>query len=272
MTEKLTSLDLLAYLARIRYRGPKAATFNALRALHQAHASHIAFENLDVLAGRPIQLDLASLHAKLVRDERGGYCFEQNTLFAAVLERFGFQVTRLAARVRFRSERLNPRTHMLLRVTIDGAAWLADVGFGGEGLLHPISLEPGVESEQFGWRYRVREEPAGYVLQSHAAGEWNDLYVFTAERQEPVDYVMANHFTATWPDSIFRRMLTVQRATPEARHIVRGDQYLISTPSGTTTRTIAGREELFNLLRNTFAIKPPSGAVLKLESGDIVVP
>src|SRR6266550_822553 len=134
------SFDLAAYLRRIGYAGELSPSRATLDALHRAHATAIPFENLDILLGVPIRLDLASLQAKLVTARRGGYCFEQNTLFAAALEQFGFAVTRLAARVRLNAVAVNPRTHMLLRVDVAGTSWIADVGFGGAGLLWPIPL------------------------------------------------------------------------------------------------------------------------------------
>src|SRR4051812_7385068 len=109
-------LDVDAYLQRIDYAGERRPTLAVLDALHLAHATHIPFENLDVLLGKPPKLDLDSLQAKLVRGGRGGYCFEQNLLFAAALEAVGFRVTPLAARVRFGSTRVNSRTHMTLLV------------------------------------------------------------------------------------------------------------------------------------------------------------
>src|SRR5690606_38423902 len=114
-------------------------------------ATHIPFENLDVLAGRPIRLDLASLQAKLIGARRGGYCFEQNLLFAAVLAACGFAVTPLAARVRYRTNRVLPRTHMLLRVEVGARRFIADVGFGAEGLLLPVPLEEGRAMRHFAW-------------------------------------------------------------------------------------------------------------------------
>ena len=106
-------------------------TLNTLQALHLAHATHIPFENLDVLWGRPSALDIDTLAAKLIDGRRGGYCFEQNALFAAVLEQIGFPMIRLAARVRLGAARIGPRTHMLLAVGIEGEKWLADVGSEG---------------------------------------------------------------------------------------------------------------------------------------------
>ena len=135
-------LDLNAYFNRINYNGDRQPTLDVLNALHLAHATRIPFENLDILLGRPIRLDLASLQAKLITGHRGGYCFEHNLLFLAVLEALGYVVKPLAARVRLGESRLRARTHMLLMVTVDDRPMIADVGFGGGGLLHPIPLQP----------------------------------------------------------------------------------------------------------------------------------
>src|ERR1700724_825750 len=116
------ALDLDSYLARTTYAGSLRPSAEVLRELHLAHSTTIPFENLDILLGRPIRLDLASLQAKLVADRRGGYCFAHNMLFAAVLETLGFRVTRLAARVYMgQPSPTRPKTHMLLRVEAGGS-------------------------------------------------------------------------------------------------------------------------------------------------------
>src|SRR3990172_4815095 len=143
------ALDLDAYLERIGYSGSLQPVHAVLESIHLAHATRIPFENLDILLKRPIRLDLACLQAKLVTGRRGGYCFEQNLLFSAVLQRLGFSVTQLAARVLYRSRRKLPRTHILLLVEVEGATWLADVGFGLEGLLLPVPFASGRETRQF---------------------------------------------------------------------------------------------------------------------------
>jgi N-hydroxyarylamine O-acetyltransferase len=250
-------IDLPAYVARIGYASDLSPTLPVLEELHLAHATHIPFENLDILLGRPIRLDLESLQSKLVHGRRGGYCFEQNLLFAAVLERLGFAVTRLAARVRFGAKRLSPRTHMVIEVQVGGASWLADVGFGGEGLLRPLPLVAGEVVNHFGWTYRVAEEGGLWVLQSLHKDAWLDLYAFTREPQFPVDYEVANYYVSTHPESIFTRTLTAQRPTPEARYILRNQDFTIATPEGETTRTL-GEDELLRILADTFGLVFPA--------------
>jgi N-hydroxyarylamine O-acetyltransferase len=160
-----SGIDLDAYLERTGAAPPLAPGREALVALHRAHCAAIPFENLDLLLGRGISLDLAALEAKLVRGRRGGYCFEQNTLFRAALEAMGFRTTALAARVRVGTTEVRPRTHMLLRVDLPEGPFLADVGFGGDGLVHPIPLAEGRENWVGPTGHRLRREGDLWVLQ-----------------------------------------------------------------------------------------------------------
>ena len=263
-------MQLDAYLRRIDYSGDLRPSAAVLAALHLAHATHIPFENLDVLRGVPIRLDLDSVHAKLVDARRGGYCFEHNLLFSAVLEEIGFTVTRLAARVRHGTSSVLPRTHMLLLVgadtDADEARWLADVGFGAEGLLLPVPFGAGEESRQFAWTYRVVQGPRGtalrdgheWVLQSRHGDEWLDLYSFTLDPQQQIDYEVANHYTSTYPESRFVKGLTVQLPTPVARTALRNRQLTVDAGGTTTTRVMADDEEIRRVLKDTFGLAAPA--------------
>jgi N-hydroxyarylamine O-acetyltransferase len=252
-------IDLGAYLARIGYAGRLDPTVETLRGLHFAHATQIPFENLDILLGRGIALDLKSLQAKLVDGHRGGYCFEHNTLFAAVLESVGFAVTRLAARVRFGSQTIRPRSHMLLSVAVDGEPWLADVGFGGDGLLYPVRLNQEDEIRQGEWSFRVVIEGESHVMQSLHTDGWFDLYAFTQEPQYSVDYVVSNHFTSTYPQSPFVRSLVVQRNSPEARWILRHWELTEERPDRKTTTIVPDDETLLSTLADVFNLYFPKG-------------
>jgi N-hydroxyarylamine O-acetyltransferase len=242
------------YLARVGYGGPRRATRETLRALHEAHVGAIPFENLDILLGRQISLEPAALQLKLVSGRRGGYCFEQNTLFRAALEALGFQVTSLAARVRGGGV-LRPRTHMLLRVDLDDGPWLADVGFGGDGPVHPVRLAAGEDGGAPG--YRLRREDDLWVLTGDTTGERTDLYAFTLEPHFHVDFEMANHFTSTWPHSPFVQSLTAQRSWPHRRAILRNRDLTIREGGAVRGETIRDPAHLLEVLDREFGLSFP---------------
>lgn len=260
---EIEKLDVDAYLARIGRTSTLTPTVEALQDLHRAHSDSIPFENLDIVLGRGISLDIERVQDKLIRNERGGYCFEHNLLFAALLERFGYRVRRLAARVQ--PGKPGPRTHMLLIVEAGGSEWLADVGFGA-ALLGPIPFSDGAISHQGGWRYGLeRREDGVWFLRSGTQDGWSDLYAFTLEPQRPIDYVVHNHYTATHPDSPFVGNARVIRTTPDARHILRGRDLTITHPDETTGHRELAGDEPTDVLRDTFGIdlKPEAAGHLR---------
>ncbi|MEV0612300.1 arylamine N-acetyltransferase [Nonomuraea sp. NPDC050404] len=213
MTWDIEKLDLDAYLRRIGYDGSRTPTAETLRAVHLAHVRAIPFENLDVLLGKGVSLDLGSMQDKLVTGGRGGYCHEHNLLFAAALERLGFLVTRHLARIRLGRHHL-PRSHAMLTVVARGRTWLADVGFGGEGLVEPLPFEEGASLASGEWRWRLGRDGQFWVLHS---GE-TELYAFRPdEPQLPSDFEVANYYVSTHPQSPFTRHLLAQRTTADAR-------------------------------------------------------
>ena len=245
-------VDLKAYAARIEYGGEFTPTLATLRDVHLAHATRIPFENLDILLGRPIRLDIESLTTKLIDARRGGYCFEQNALFAAVLEAIGFRVTRLAARVRMGATEIRPRSHMLLAVDVDGGKWLADVGFGGDGLLLPVQLKADEVQQHFGWQYRVIVEGGLYVLQSLRPEGWLDLYSFTLEEQYAADYEVSNYFTSTFPASPFVTRLVAQRPGKDVRLTLVNRQLTEQRPDGSSETTLADDDAVLEALAERF--------------------
>jgi N-hydroxyarylamine O-acetyltransferase len=254
-------MDLARYAARIGYTGGFRADLATLRAVHLAHATHIPFENIDVLLGRTPALDVESLVRKFLDERRGGYCYEQNTFLAAVLEECGFRVTRLAARVRWGAPAgaVRPRTHMLLAVEVEGQTHVADVGFGGDGLLLPIALRPGESAPQFAWEYRIVEEGGWYVLQSIRPEGWLDLYAFTLEPQYPVDYQLANWYTSTHPSSVFRNMLRVQLPGPEVRLMLVNRTLTEASVGGSRESAIPDDADLLRVLEARFGLCFPTG-------------
>jgi N-hydroxyarylamine O-acetyltransferase len=215
-------LDLDAYLARVGYHGPRAPTLALLRDLTAAHTQSIPFENLDVLLGRRIDLELDAIFDKLVRQRRGGYCFEQNGLFLHVLTALGFEARPLSARVRIDRARdfTPPRTHMFLRIELDGASWLTDVGVGALSLTAPLRLadDAGTQETPHEPRRLLREGDR-WFHQARLGDTWTDVCEFTGEEMPPIDREVANWFTSAHPDSHFLNRLIVARAAPGGRRI-----------------------------------------------------
>jgi N-hydroxyarylamine O-acetyltransferase len=247
------------YLRRVGQPRPAAATLGTLRRLHVAHRETFLFENLSIQTGGAISLTLGDLEHKFLDQGRGGYCFEHNTLFAAALDEAGFESTTLLGRVRRGPPDRWARTHMVLRLPIDGEIWLADVGFGGIGLLEPIPLRDGAVSEQGEFTYRLRREGHVWVLSARdAAGIDIDLYEFSEEPQTPGDVEVANHFTSTHPESLFRKTLTIQRTGREERTLLRSDA-LTRYRRGRMAEEPVTRERLRDVVRDEFAIDLPTG-------------
>lgn len=261
-TNHVHALDLDAYCERLGYGGAVAADLFTFEMLHLLHATRIPFENLTVQMGQVPALDLASLEAKLVRGHRGGYCFEQNALFAGVLEQLGFRVTRLLARVRLgiAPGRRVPRTHMLLLVEIAGEPWVADVGYGSWGLLQPLPLVADRVVRQHAWSYRLARERHLWVLQARRFGRWEDVYAFSLDPQEPEDFHAANYFIAQDPASRFVQTLTVQLPGPERRIGIRNREFVVAEEHGERIEPIESDEELKHILAKRFGLTVPADA------------
>jgi N-hydroxyarylamine O-acetyltransferase len=209
-------MNLDAYFDRIGYRSTRAPTLAVLRDIVFAHACSIPFENLNILLGSGISLDDDTIERKLIHERRGGYCFEQNSLLLRALTALGFSVTPLSARVRINQPPgiVPPRTHLFLRIDIDGVPWLADVGLGGTSPTGPLRLDT-LDAEQFiphEPRRIVREEGLPfprYVHQAKLGETWTDLCEFTFEEMPIIDRELSNWWTSTHPQSRFRQNLLV---------------------------------------------------------------
>ena len=256
---RMTAFNFAEYAERIGYAGTPRPDLATLTALHRAHIGAIPFENLDIQMGGGVTLDPDALQAKMVRRRRGGYCFEQNTLFALALGSIGFAPETREARVRQNAGGLmRPRTHMVLTLPCEGREWLADVGFGGDGLLEPIALD-GISTEQAGVLYRVATAGPVRVLQRHVAGAWEDLYVLMPDPVHAIDFEVGNWFTSTHPGSPFVLNLTAQRMVDGTRHILRNLTYSITRGTDVQVREMS-RQEIVPLLRDTFGLDVPEDA------------
>jgi N-hydroxyarylamine O-acetyltransferase len=257
--------DVSDYFQRIRYQGDATPTLKTLQSIHQLHPEHIPFENLNPFLGIPVKLDLPALLQKILKERRGGYCFEHNLLFKAVLESIGFKVKGLAARVLWNqpADAITARGHMLLLIEIDSVRYIADVGFGGQTLTAPLVLKAGIEQQTPHEVFRLTEVQENYRLETLVRGEWRSLYRFGLEEQFPVDYEVTSWYLSNNPNSHFVTGLIAARTVPNSRYTLRNNELAIHNLGGDTERrVITQAEELGNLLVETFGISLPETPLL----------
>ncbi|MFM5953952.1 MAG: arylamine N-acetyltransferase family protein [Novosphingobium sp.] len=261
MTEPLTADELDAYCARIGYAGPRAADLATLTALHRAHVLTIPFENLDVQLGTPPGQDAAAIFAKLVTARRGGWCYEQNGLFARALVSLGIAVTRLSAGVmrELRGEE-TMGSHLCLKVRIAGVDYLADVGFGSS------QIEPLALSEQ-AWNAaplagRILRTPDGLWRFAIEAGPTPLSYDFADEPADEALLARLCAFQGAHPDSIFVQNLVVQQRTEDGHLMLRGKVLTETGPDRAAVRELGSAEELVAVLRDRFTLAVPDAARL----------
>ncbi len=105
---------------RIGYEGSREPSAQTLRALQLAHLRTVPFENLSIHSNETIVLRDDALFDKVVTRRRGGFCYELNGLFAALLRALGFEVEMLAAGVANAAGNFGPDfDHMTLLVKLD---------------------------------------------------------------------------------------------------------------------------------------------------------
>ena len=205
-------IDVDGYLDRLGVETPERADLATLRRLHDAHLRRIPFENADVLRGFPIVLEPEALVRRLAMSRRGGFCYQLNGAFAALLAALGYDVELLAAR--FHGAKIErPFGHLALRVTIGGVPWLTDVG-GGYSFRQPLQIAEGLEQDDPGGRFRIVRvaEPSADDLADpldvewrHGDGVFRPHYRFAPGAQPLAAFVETCEWTRTSPDSSFTR-------------------------------------------------------------------
>jgi arylamine N-acetyltransferase len=228
------SLEVQAYLRRIGLERSPAYDAAGLEALLRAHRQSIGFENFEVMLGRGVDLAPAAIFDKLVTRRRGGYCFEQNGLFGAMLEALGFPNRALMGRVWLGAEpdATPMRGHTLRLVELGGEAWIADAGFGG-AYAPAMPLRDGAMAQSVdGAQHRLRlvgamgDLDGQWLLErlgpleatdgrAQTAGDWSPQYSFDLAQVAPIDLAIANHWVSTKAGARFTSLHIGSIALPD---------------------------------------------------------
>jgi len=248
-------LNIKAYLARINYNGALVPTAETLRALQVAHLTSVPFENLSIHRGEQIVLADEALFRKIVERGRGGFCYEANGLFAALLRELGFDVVMLSAGVADAQGQFGPDfDHMALLVTLE-QRWLVDVGFG-DSFREPLLLDERAEQVQGRRAYRIVPDGERLILQQREEGaEWKAQYRFTLQPHVFADYEEMCRYHQTSPQSHFTRARICSRATADGR-VTLSEMRLINTfeHGERDERTLTSQSEYDTILREQFGI------------------
>ena len=251
-----------SYLRRIGIADAGAPTLALLHDVIAHHTATIPFENLDILLGRPILLDIASVQAKLVGRRRGGYCFEQNTLLRAALEALGFQVTSLMGRV-VRGAGIGevpPMSHLLLRVALPDGPMLADAGFGNLTATAPLAFGRSDAQPTLHEQYRLQEASSDTLLQVRLGTEWADVYRFMHHATFPIDHEFASWFTSTKPATLFTTNAIAARPGAGCRKTFHNGHVAIrGMENRVQRRTVTTETELRDTLHDEFGLELDTG-------------
>ena len=264
------------YLQRLGYDAPPPPTLQTLQALQLRHVCTFAFESLSTLLHLPVPIDLPSVEQKVLLDGRGGYCYELNQMFLALLQELGFDARGITGRVVMGGpvDAHTARTHRLSLVTLDGVRYITDVGFGGMVPSSPLQLDTEAVQATAHEPYRLTLDGQGsYTLWAQVAEEWRGLYVFDLQVQGDIDYTIGNWYVSTHPESPFVGQLKVARLAAGKRHTLNNANYAVhylDRPS--EKHTAQSADELLTLLQETFGIRLPAHLHLRQTLDALVLP
>ena len=249
-------MDLQAYYDRVGFRGPARADLATLVALHRAHLQAVPYENLDVQLGRPLTPDPAAAFEKIVTWGRGGWCYEMNGVFGAVLSEIGFKVTRMAGaamREMIGDDAIG--NHLVLLVELEGEPWIADVGFG-DGALEPFRLRPGAMAYD-GYPFRLETLDQGWWrFHNHQFGGAKSFDFQVAPADPPV-LAERCQWLQSAPESPFVLNATVQRYRGDQILQMRGRTLRTVNPAGVTVQLIGSADEMVAILARDFGLDVP---------------
>jgi N-hydroxyarylamine O-acetyltransferase len=265
--------NVALYLQRLGYDAPPPPTLETLRELQLRHTSVFPFESLSTLLQVPVPIDLASVERKVLHEGRGGYCYELNNMFLALLHQLGYEARGITGRVVMGGpeDALTARTHRLSVLTLDGTRYITDVGFGGMVPTTPLRLDTEDEQPTPHEPYRITHHEGSYTLRAKVSGEWRALYIFDLQPQSDIDYEIGNWYVSTHANSPFLGQLMVARTGEGLRRTLNNGSYALHRMGAESERRqITDADELIELLQSEFGIRLPQHPELRQIIGQLI--
>ncbi|QQE77238.1 arylamine N-acetyltransferase [Alicyclobacillus sp. SO9] len=253
--ERGCAMDHNEYLRRINITEGVSVDYESLCLIQSEHMYHVPFENLDIAAGVPIELEYESMYEKLIVKGRGGYCYELNGLLYWLLRTLGFSVSMLSASVMREDGKFGPEfDHMLLLVNLNGMDYVVDVGFG-DSVRSPLPLSGEIVTDISG-SYRIENDTNRRVLyfQKQTGTDWTSEYAFTLRPRRLDEFQVMNVYQQTSLDSHFTQNLICSVATLTGRLTISGNVLIETIGSDKTRSAIQSEAERVILLKRYFGI------------------
>ncbi len=240
-------MKIKEYIERIKYKGELAADLNILKKLQEVHLLTIPFENLDIHYGKPIDLDVDEFYKKIVQNNRGGFCYELNGLFYALLKAIGYNVKMISARV-YNSTKKEfglEYDHLAIVAELNKVEYLVDVGFG-EFAFNPLKIELNTIQSDSRGNFIIEEYNNKYYIVSKIKDEVKTPeYIFKNEARELSDFKEMSLHNQTSPNSHFTKKKLISKPTNNGRITITGNTLKI-TEAGKTITEKAFKENEFN--------------------------
>jgi len=219
-------------------------TLDILSLLQKYHQATIPFDNLELHYSRhhDYSLDPQILFRKLVGNNRGGDCLENNTFFAIMLRSIGFRLITVGAKVHNSwrggsGKGFGAWTHMVSVVTIGEKKYMVDAHFGGNEPAYPLPLandrteystengdgmrlilldmESPNDPKQQVWAYQHRDD--------HTS-EWQTTYYFAEIEWSLQDFEIISHYIITKRTSWFTYRIVCRKNLLSKGNISEGDE------------------------------------------------
>ena len=252
-------MNIAAYVNRINYPGDLTPNLNVLKRLQKCHLLNVPFENLDIHYGHPIELDLDKIHTKVVTQKRGGFCYELNGLFHALLKLIGFESKIISARVydpkknKFGKE----YDHLAIIVKLDNTEYLSDVGFG-EFVFHPLELKINEIQTDTRGDFIIERHQANYLKVSKVENGIKSMaYLFTKKERTLDEFSGMCRYHQTNADSHFTQKKLISKPTESGRITLSGNTLKIKKGENTRIIQLSDKDYAGQLLRSFDVVVNP---------------
>jgi len=243
-----------SYLADLNIKDP-SLDIAFLNELQSKHIAQYSFNNLAVLLGQELPLDVESLFDKIVGRRRGGYCFEHNKLVFKVLSELDFDVRILLSKVIYNQTIEVARTHRVTLLTLAGEDYIIDAGFGHLGARFPVKVELDLIQEQGDAQFRIiKNDKNDYCYQVFKDGVFFTLYTFDLHHYTESDCLLGHFYSHRHPSAAFVNNLVICRKFFNEIQSLRNDEYHHIKEGITQTTKITSIQQLHKLLTEVYLL------------------